>query len=376
MNNILRTRRDVASLLLRTAVLFIVANVVFAAVDPMPQVSRLSLYNGVFPGRDRLPFLGVEGVFSPTTYDIDAMFASHRIAVPPTSDEFRVVLIGDSTVRGAGLSSAETYAGRLDAARLRAPDGRRMRFYSLGIVRSNVLRDALVIENARRFKPDLILWFVCMQTLNGKNLFGHELVRTNQPAVQRFADRHAVHIDGLSVQQETWLDRTIIGRRNRLKQIIDLQISGVMWTISGLETSMNFATLAPPAVRPDPLLRWAGYAPPTLPEDALRFDLMAAVLNDAGATPVIIVNEPIRLFDEAGSALRYNSSYPRWAYDEYRRRLTRFVADSATPLVDIWNLVPAEELIDNLHPWPTGTQRVGDRLAQELIDRIGATRAP
>jgi len=255
MNDFLRTRRDVAALLLRTALFFVAANVVFAAVDPMPQLSRASLYNRVFPGRDRLPFLGVEGVFSPTTHDIDAMFASHKIAVPPTADEFRVVLVGDSTVRGAGMHATETYAGRLDAARLRAPDGRRMRFYSLGNVNSSVLRDALVIEKALQFEPDLILWFVVMQTLNDKNLLGQELVRSNHAAVQRFADRHAVQIDGLSAPPETWFDRTIVGRRHRLKQIIALQLSGVMWTISGLESSLNFAELAPKPQLPNPHLR-------------------------------------------------------------------------------------------------------------------------
>jgi len=101
---------------------------------------------------------------------------------------------------------------------------------------------------------------------------------------------------------------------------------------------------------------------------------MAAVLAEAGATPVIVVNEPIRVLDDAERTGRYNESYPRWAYDEYHRRLTAFAAERATPLIDLWNLLPAEELIDNLHPWPSGTQRVGDRLAQELVERLGATR--
>jgi hypothetical protein len=374
MHRFLRNRRDIAALLLRTAMLFVAANVVFAALDPMPWLSKATLYNRVFPGRERLPFLGVEGVFSPTTHDIDAMFASHRIAAPAAADEFRVVLVGDSTVRGAGMDKNETYAGRLNAAQLRTSDGRRMRFYSLGIVNSSVLRDALVIQKSLQFEPDLILWFVVMQTLNDKNLFGQELVRSNKASVQRFADRHALHIDGLSVPPETFFDRSIIGRRTRLKQIIELQLSGIMWSISGMESSLNFAELAPKPEKPNQSLRWSGYAPPKLPAGAMRFDIMAAVLAEAGPVPLIIVNEPIRTADDVDQSTRYNHGYPRWAYDDYREQLHRFAAERSVPLIDIGNLLPSNEMIDNLHPWPAGTKRVGDHIARELVLRMGATQ--
>lgn len=372
-HHFLRSRRDIASLLLRTALFFFAANVAFAAADPMPQLARLSLYNSVFPGRDRLPFQGREGVFSPTVYELDAMFASHRIAVPPAADEFRVVLVGDSTVRGVRLATADTYAGRLNAARLRAPDGRRMRFYNLGNVGQRLLRDALMIEKSLQFKPDLILWFVSIQSFNDELLLNHDLVSSNLPTIARFADRHALHIDGLTWARETWFDRTIIGRRVRLKQLFALQIHGIMWSISRVETNPNAPPPPQPDLRKGPL-RWAGHLPPHLPDRALRFDVMNAVLAEAGRVPIIIINEPIRIDSNPDYKDWYNQAYPRWAYDEYRRRLTHFAAEHSALLVDLWDQVPNNELADLVHPRASGARRVGERIAQELIERMNATR--
>ena len=50
------TRRFIRNVIIKTLLLLLAANLVFALVHPMPTLGRLSLYNGPFPGRERLAF--------------------------------------------------------------------------------------------------------------------------------------------------------------------------------------------------------------------------------------------------------------------------------------------------------------------------------
>ena len=46
--------------------------------------------------------------------NLEAMFASHAISQPKATDEFRVVVIGDSSVWGILLDNDQTLPGQLD----------------------------------------------------------------------------------------------------------------------------------------------------------------------------------------------------------------------------------------------------------------------
>ena len=85
--------------LMKALLLFAAVNLLFAAINP--PVQKLSLYNNLFPGRLRFPF--GEGI---TSYDLtidelDAIFAAHIISAgPKPADEFRVIVLGDSSIWG------------------------------------------------------------------------------------------------------------------------------------------------------------------------------------------------------------------------------------------------------------------------------------
>src|SRR5688500_8540065 len=117
--------RFLRNVLLKALALFIVANLIFAAW-PVSSPGALSFYNHVFKGRLRLPF-GEDAAraYNLSLFDLDAMFASHILsAAPKPADEFRVILLGDSSIWGTLLRPEETLGGRLDAAHLTACDGR------------------------------------------------------------------------------------------------------------------------------------------------------------------------------------------------------------------------------------------------------------
>ncbi len=94
----MNTQFNPLQVLMKALCLFVIINILYALIDP--QISKVSGYNVVFPGRTRLPF-GVSGdPYTITVDNVDAVFASHTISASKTSNEFRVVLIGDSSVWG------------------------------------------------------------------------------------------------------------------------------------------------------------------------------------------------------------------------------------------------------------------------------------
>ena len=67
------------NIILKGFILFIIFNLLFALLQP--QIGRLSAYNVIFPGRERLPFgENSAKAYNLSLFDLDAMFASHEIS--------------------------------------------------------------------------------------------------------------------------------------------------------------------------------------------------------------------------------------------------------------------------------------------------------
>ena len=90
-------------------------NFAFIFMNDIP-FGKLSLYNFIFPGRERFPFGETRESYNLSFFDLDAMFASHVLAgTEKTPDEYRVLLIGDLSVWGTLLAPEQTLAGQLNA---------------------------------------------------------------------------------------------------------------------------------------------------------------------------------------------------------------------------------------------------------------------
>ena len=62
--------------------LFVILNLAFALIQPMAVLGRLSLYNGVFPGRERLPFgYRPDKAYNLVVNNLDAMLALSLIHI-------------------------------------------------------------------------------------------------------------------------------------------------------------------------------------------------------------------------------------------------------------------------------------------------------
>jgi len=117
--------------LLKAALLLVLFNFAFLLIKGVP-FDRLSFYNSVFPGRERFPFGETRESYNLSLFDLDAMFASHVLnGAEKAPDEYRVLLIGDSSVWGTLLTPEQTLAGQLNQNPISAC-GKTVRAYNLG----------------------------------------------------------------------------------------------------------------------------------------------------------------------------------------------------------------------------------------------------
>jgi lysophospholipase L1-like esterase len=363
----------IGRVLLKAAILFVLLNLAFAATRPLDALSRLSLYNLVFPGRARLPYGEVPADdLNLTLNNLPAMFAAHELSQAPAADEFRVLLIGDSGTWGWFLRHNETLAGQLNALDLRAADGRRIVVYNLGYPVMSLTKDLLLLDVAlERTDPDLILWPVTLQSFARGRQLDHPLLQENAGRVCDLIGRYDLALDPADPRfvDRAFLQETIVGRRRDLADLLRLQSYGLAWAATGRDQAIPEEI---PARQTDleadeSWLDVADRRP--LTEDDLALDVLRAGMNLAGGVPVVLINEPMFISDGANSDVRYNSFYPRWAYDQYRVMLAELAAVEGWAYLDVWDAIPPEEFTDTpVHLTPAGTRQLAELLAKLLRD--------
>lgn len=339
--------------------LFLAVNLLLITVDPVPLLARASLYNGVLPGRQRLPWgERPDLAHNLSLNNLDAMFGSHELAQPKAADEFRVVLIGDSSTWGFLLRPEDTLAGRLNAAQLQRA-GKRVRVYNVGYPDFSLTKDALLLQRALRHQPDLIVWLVTLRSFP-RDAQAHALSQANP------AEVCALRGETCAAPASGLFDRTVWGRRREIADLLRLQLLGVMWAASGID--QHYPAQYEPVQRDlDKDEAFRDFTPATgLPRGQLAFDAFDSAAKSG--VPLIVVNEPMLISQGANSDVRYNFFYPRWAYDAYRSLLREDMTARGVRYLDLWDSVPQSEFTNSaVHLTPAGSQMLADRLGPELL---------
>jgi hypothetical protein len=289
-----------------------------------------------------------------TVDDVDIMFASHLISAPKQPNEYRVVLLGDSSVWGEGLGAHEVISEEWNKLNAQCGD-KVIRTYDLGYPHPSLMKDLVILDKAMEYKPDLVVWFVTLNTLMSQ--------RTN-PFVDENSDRVAKLLKTYNISfkegpeflqsQPGFYAKTLIGQRSNLARQIKLQMLGIIWTASGADTNRSSPEPLPDLnVENDVLFH--GIDPTKDLEPKLWFDAIQAGYGIAHQVPLLIVNEPIFISNGVNASVRYNSLYPRWAYEQYRNIMAAKAKSSAWNYFDSWNVVPRQYFSDaTLHLTASG----------------------
>jgi lysophospholipase L1-like esterase len=363
-----KSRIRLFPVLLKATLIFALFNFAFPFWENI-SLAKFSLYNSVFPGRERLPYGEVPESYSLSLFDIEAMFASHVIdGAKKAPDEYRVLLIGDSSIWGTLLRPQETLAGQLNANAVVAC-GRTVRAYNLGYPTLSLLKELMLLDHALQYQPDMVIWLTTLESFPKEDQLTSPLVANNAARVQELITNYQLRIDPNDpelVQPSKW-DQTLVGQRRAVADFLRLQLYGVLWASTGIDQVYpeDYVRAQIDLEPSDEFHDLTSKHQDSLPE-ALAFDVLEAGMA-APSVPTLLINEPILISNGKNSDIRYNFFYPRWAYDEYRRMLAELSQEHGWNYFDLWDLAPMEEFTNSgVHLTPKGEAMLADKVAEAI----------
>ncbi|MBP7689937.1 MAG: hypothetical protein KA765_18610, partial [Thermoflexales bacterium] len=244
---------------------------------------------------------------------------------------------------------------------------------NLGYPIMALTKDVLILDEALKHQPDLIVWPITLESLPREKQVFSPIVQNNAPRIRHLIDAAQLAIDANDARFVTpdFLGKTIVGQRRALADWLRLQLYGFSWAATGVDQYIPAQIkLRQSDFEAD--VAWQSFKQATtLTENDLAFDALAAGLKLAGDVPVLIVNEPMYISTGVNSELRYNSFYPRWAYDQYRDLLKTQVQANDWHYLDVWDAIAPEEFTDTpVHLAPQGSTQyaklVGEAIAKTI----------
>lgn len=361
---------------LKAGLLFGLCNLIFALVYPMGWLGQWSLYGVLYPARDRLPYTDAPRAEiqaqanNLTIGNLPALITSHAVS-GHSDDVFRVFVMGDSSVWGFLLTNEETVTGQLNHADLRY-DEREVVAYNLGYPTQSLVKDLLILDAVMPYEPDMIIWFVTLDSFALGNQLETPLIQQNPDRIQQLiADYNLRSVDMSDERfvRPTFWERTLVGQRQSLADLLRLQTFGVGWASTRIDHIIP-DTFPSNQVDLADTVSWSQFdAPVSLTPDDLAFDVFEAGLRIADDIPLIVVNEPMFISEGENSDIRYNSLYPRWAYDSYRTLMDAQAEDASWQYVDLWDAIAASEFTDSpVHLTPSGITQLVDILTPILFE--------
>lgn len=359
--------RFVRNVLVKAIVLFVFLNVLYVLLNPLPWLSKLTMYNSLIPGRERLPYADdPRASYNVSLTQIEAMFSSHVISQPKADDEYRVIILGDSSVWGWLLTDEQTFDACLNTNDYHLDDGNRLVFYNLGYPVTNATKDLLILDYALQYDVDAVVWLMTLEGMYDDDQLDHPILQSNQARVRDLIETYAISLDADLLPDDASLwERTIIGQRRALGDLIRHQIYGIAWANTEVDHVNPRYFRAPVANFPNSIgVPNRAYLENGSLDQYLALDVLQAGAARIGDTPFLMVNEPIFMGSGLNSDLRYNDLYPRWIYDEYRQLWLDLAESNGWNHLDIWDAVPADQFTDfPLHYTAEWTCRV----AQDMI---------
>ena len=373
-----KTPRFLRNVLAKAFLLFLIINIGFAVWYPVNELGKISFYNLFFPGRLRLPYGDIpEKAYNLSIYNLEAMFSSHELSAnqKPT-DEYRVILIGDSSIWGFLQEPHQTLANYINQEKITSPDGRKVKAYNFGYPVMSLTKDLLILSYALEYEPDLIIWSFTLESLPYDKQLFPPLLQNNPEPVRNLIDQYNLNLNHNSNQfiHSSFWEQTVAGSRRELADLIRLQLYGVMWAATGIDQYIPEEYTA----RMEDLPADESFhdlKPPSLEKSDLALDILEAGISMANDTPILFVNEPMFISQGKNSDIRYNFYYPRWAYDNYREILLNESTSNDWIYIDLWDQIPNTEFTNSaVHLTPEGSQQFAELISKAILETFKRTQ--
>jgi hypothetical protein len=310
--------------------------------------------------RERFPFI-TSSTLADKALDVgilDAIFASHVISQPKRENEYRVIILGDSSIWGDPLPTAYTLTSQINALEPICRN-KQITTYNLGYPLPSGIKDIMVLDRAMQYQPDLVIWGVTMFTLTTRILEEHPLLGTESEELTILNSKY--HFMNGTAQPDS-LYKDWVNANFKLSRTLRYQSYSLIQLATHTDQIQEEINLQHDKLTDDP--QYLEMLPPILQKKEISTDLVNIFHQIAKDTPVIIINEPILIVkNEANSDLRYNSFYPRWAYDQYRQYMTEAANQYKWTYLDLWDSLPPESFANS----PLHLNRNGEKILAGMV---------
>lgn len=336
-----------------------------AKFNPVDSITQLNLWGVVGNGRARLVYMSD---FNNGLLPLNSLLATHIIAhTPKKSNEYRVIIIGNSGPFGSGLDDNETLVAQLNGRKILVGD-KLLVAYNLGYPSATVITEAMTIDAVARYEPDFVFSFVTAYMFNNRQAYLDQIypfMRSNRPRLEALANRFRL---------AEWLSPRL-SPRPILSNWIGIHDDGTL--------PVWFGSLFYPFVSPDlsrTSLRIANKPMPDKPNNFQDVPGTYPILNDAwlflnvaqqisitAGARFLVVNQPTLVNDGPHSELSYSALYGRTFYDAYHKTIAAYTKENDIDYLDLWQIVPPEHYTDSeLHMDADGWAIVADHLINYL----------
>jgi len=358
----------ISMVVIKGLLLFLIFNLLFGSIGTN-SLGNFSLYNHIFPGRLRFPFgENPTEAYNFTLNNLDAMFASHVISGKATSEnEFRVIVIGDSSTWGILLKPEETLSGQINNENFKCK-GNIVKAYNLGYPTLSLTKDIMFLDLAMQYKPDLIIWPVTLEAFPKDKQLTSPLVVENFDRINLINNKYPLQIDNIFKKkpESNIYERSIVGQRRNLADLLRLQLYGAMWAATGIDQIYPIKyDHAQVDLSND--ISFHGWTKPEQLTNGLAIKVLDIGSFIAKGIPLLVVNEPVMISSGKNSDIRYNFYYPQWAYDQYRKLLESYSINKPWRYLDLWNIVPSNEFTNSAIHLTFAGEKV---LSHHIIDKI------
>lgn len=372
--------RFVRNVIFKATVLFMVLNALYIAVEPLPWLSRVSFYNTVLPGRDRLPFSqNPEDAYSISVQRVEGMFAAHTIN-QAAHDDFNVIFIGDSSVWGWLLEPDETLTACLNARNLQTPSGQSIVAHNLGYPVLSAFKDLLLLDYAmERYKIDAVVWLTSLQSVFTFEQLRHPITDNNPDRTRALISDYELPLESDQITvEDDWRSQSIIGQRRELADLVRHQVYGVAWALTRIDHTnpLFYEARANNLLPNEDILSEAGVVLDGPLEEFITVAVLDAGIERAAedGAPLLLVNQPIFRATGNASDIRYNAYYPRAAYDRYREIMQQQATAQNWRYLDQWESLPHEVFTDTpFHYTADGACQFAAQLAPHVRE-LATTR--
>jgi hypothetical protein len=112
-----------------------------------------------------------------------------------------------------------------------------VRFYNLGYPTMSLTKDLLLLQRGMDYQPDLVIWLLTLESMPLDKQLDSPIVQHNLQAMRPLIDTYALPF---SVEDDDFvhlslLDRSLVGQRRDLADVMRLQVYGILWAATGID---------------------------------------------------------------------------------------------------------------------------------------------